>query len=230
MYLGYPDWWMLLPTFTYTPGTSGGGTWVWDTNIIDYGYIPTSFAINAGAFGYSPSGTGGGPETGVMKLNGTTVIPDMSVGTEVFNFPLELGFGVGTTTMEITGASFTGDKYWEFPYFEYFVYFDDIFDNVYWLNPSTHVHLKSSNEAFLARANKKVTAAGDWTLADQNGFYHLWGQKGAVTPLRMSQRNDGEGYTEAHPRMRVNNDRSGASSTSSRVFGEGRNAYDPPAV
>lgn len=50
----------------------------------------------------------------------------------------------------------------------------------------------------------------------------------AITPLRMSNRNDGWGYTQPHARLQVNNDQSGASSTSNRVFGVGSNAYDPP--
>jgi hypothetical protein len=203
----------------YTPGSSGSGTWVWTMDLVDYGYANTALVVDAGVFRNGTAGSN--TPAGVMKINGTTVIPDMSVTSEVFGFPLDLGWGVQTITMAVTGAAWTSGDTWDFPYLVYTATFPNSIDNVYWVNPATQQFLKSSDEAFLARANKKVTAAGDWTLADQNGFYHLWGGQAQQTITRFRQRDDGLGnYDGTPPRIDI---RSGSQQVSTRL--PGNNTY-----
>jgi len=112
---------------------------------------------------------------------------------------------------------------------------------VYWINPVAEVHVASEPSSGNFYVTEGVSMAGwgathvwegFWEFGSPNpGVTRLWRcQKATVSYLRMSQRNDAQGYTQPHARMQLNENRSSAATTGMRIFGLGGNASDPPAV
>lgn len=59
------------------------------------------------------AGTGSGPDTGQVDVNGDVVIPDLSAALTGIAAATSIGWDVFVTvTLTISGGSFTGSKYW----------------------------------------------------------------------------------------------------------------------
>jgi hypothetical protein len=113
--------------------------------------------------------------------------------------------------------------------------------SIYWINPVAMVYTQSDlekneqdiyNQSFHSPSESSIVTAG-WgaTMVVEGYGVRVWRCKRAqVTYLRMSQRNDAQGYTQPHARMQLNENRSSAATTGLRIFGQGGNATDPPAV